>query len=128
VIKVRGVRRQASGTGAETAPEILENEDGKRLGAPPRSMASRVGGGVAGAVAGRAASRVIRPVALRVARRLGLPVGVVARGVDMAAPVVGGMLMTRLARARERHRAGRKAAVPGASSAPSDEPPGPVAL
>jgi hypothetical protein len=123
-----GVRRQASGTGAEAAPEILETEDGRRIGTPPRSMASRVGGGLAGAVAGRAASRVLRPVAFKVARRLGLPASIVARGVDMAAPVVGSMVMTRLAKARERHKAGRAAAVPGASSAPSDEPPGPVHL
>jgi hypothetical protein len=123
VITLTGQRRRASGTGAEAAPEILETPDGRRLGTPPRSVASRLAGGVGGAVAGGAVSRALRPVARRVARRFGLPAGVVVRGVDIVAPLAFSLVMNRLARRRARAKAGT-----ATTHTFPDEPPGPVPL
>ena len=123
MIEVAGQRRRASGTGAETAPEILETPDGRRLGTPPRSVASQAGGGLAGAVAGGVAGRALRPVARRAARRYGLPADALVRGIDIAVPIVLSVAMSRLARRRARARAGMIA-----TGGFSDEPPGPVPL
>ncbi|MBG6087429.1 hypothetical protein [Actinomadura viridis] len=113
-----GPERKASGTGAETAPEILVGPSGERLGTPPRSLGTRVAGAAAGAVAGGAAGRALRPVARRAAGRFGLPAGVVVRGVEILAPIVVSSALARLARRRARGKAGSGASVPPAASAP----------
>ncbi|MFC5752540.1 hypothetical protein [Actinomadura rugatobispora] len=120
-------RRQASGTGAETAPEILEGPDGTRLGTPPPSLGRRVGGGIAGAVAGGAAGRVLRPVARKIAQRYGLPPGAVVRVTEIAAPMLLSAAMERLARHRARARTGTTAE-DAKAELPPDEPPGPIKL
>ncbi|GAA2419749.1 hypothetical protein GCM10010191_33600 [Actinomadura vinacea] len=117
----RHARRQASGTGAETAPEILESPDGTRLGTPPRSLGARVGGAVAGGVAGGAAGRALRPVARKAARRYGLPEGALVRATEIVAPILVSMAVARLVKSRARARLAAVGTGP-------DEPPGPIRI
>jgi hypothetical protein len=103
-----GQNRQASGTGAETAPEIADAPEGRRAVLMPASPAARVGGGLVGAVAGEAATRALRPVVHRAARRHGLPADLVVRGLDIAVPLALAVLLTRLADHRARIKVVRR--------------------
>ncbi|MEW2357288.1 hypothetical protein [Spirillospora sp. NPDC029432] len=105
---VGGQDRQASGTGAETPPEIADVPDGRRAVLTPPSTAARVAGGLAGAVAGGAASRALHPLARRAAERYGLPANAIVRAADVLAPVLLGAAMTRLAGHRPRVKVVRR--------------------
>lgn len=94
---VDGQDRKASGTGAETAPELAEAPDGRRAVLTPPSKAARVYGGLAGAVAGRAAGRALEPAIRRAALRWGLPEDAVVRTVEVLLPLALAVLLSRQA-------------------------------
>ncbi|MFI0353630.1 hypothetical protein [Actinomadura sp. 9N407] len=103
-----GQDRQASGTGAETAPEIVDVPDGRRAVLMPASPAARVGGGLVGVAAGEATSLALRPVVRRAAQRYGLPANAIVRGLDFLVPLTLALVLVRYADHRARVKVVRR--------------------